>query len=344
MRVVVHAGMHKTGTTAVQDRLVRTRFGDLDYATGPSPNHSGLFVLLFHEPVECFHLFRKQGLNRPALLRQREYWRERLIRQLKQTSAPTFVFSGEEFSTILTEEELQNFREFIQRHADFLEIYLYVRAPVAYMQSAFQQRVQHGLDRLQPETLWPHYRRRVEKLDKVFGRAAVNLRTYDPRRFVDGDVASDFAIWIGVEPPPSPPTRANDSLSLEATALLFTQRKLERRAVSEASSDMRANARFVAALRRIGTRKLRFAPRLVAPVIDAHHDDLEWIEARLGEQLLDDAAESGAMLRSEADLLAVAEQNRDQLERVLAEEIGADTDPGSAALVPRPKGSGSMHE
>jgi len=50
MKIVIHPGMHKTGSSAIQNHFFETAYPGLRYARWNGSNHSGLFVLLFQEP------------------------------------------------------------------------------------------------------------------------------------------------------------------------------------------------------------------------------------------------------------------------------------------------------
>lgn len=43
MKIVIHAGMHKTGSSAIQDHFFDSAYPGLRYARWNGGNHSGLF-------------------------------------------------------------------------------------------------------------------------------------------------------------------------------------------------------------------------------------------------------------------------------------------------------------
>ena len=65
----------------------------------------------------------------------------------------------------------------------------YVKRPISFMQSAFQQRIKTNLRRLDVASgLWPKYRDRLEKMDEIFGRENVDLHVFDSSTLIKGDV------------------------------------------------------------------------------------------------------------------------------------------------------------
>ena len=79
----------------------------------------------------------------------------------------------------------------------------YVRPPVAFKTSLFQQRVKHGLGAFNIDGIRPKYRKRFRKFDTVFGTGNVTLRKFDPATFPDRCVVRDFCQQLGI-PAPSP--------------------------------------------------------------------------------------------------------------------------------------------
>jgi len=96
------------------------------------------------------------------------------------------------------------------------------------MQSMFQEGVRNGRAVFNPRLLWPRYRHRIGRLDRIFGRENVTLRKFDPKTLKNGSVVDDLAEFAGIALPPGSAGNTNKSLSLEALALLFVQRKFGR--------------------------------------------------------------------------------------------------------------------
>lgn len=326
--------MHKTGSSSIQRTLQRQDLGNTRYLDWRSPNHSALFALLFHEPVEEYHAFSGNGIPRDHLLEDRATWMTRLNEQMLSHDYDRVLFSAEDISGGYR-DAVARMAEFFRERSSDIEVIAYVRPPISFMQSAFQQRVRSGgLNHLDPATLWPGYRARFNKLDQIFGRANVKLKKFSAGKLIGGDVVLDIAQELGVNLVEELIVRGNESASLEAVALLFAQRHLGDGFVKGFAGAQRGNTRFISALDKIGTRKLIFAPKLVEPVIEANRADLDWIEERLGESLLDTPQSSDLQISSEADLLVVAEECSGELEDLLINLIRSDV-PGEHGRIAR---------
>lgn len=334
MRAVVHAGMHKTGTSSIQDSLKAASLGKLHYLDWQAANHSAMFALLFHEPVEQYHAFKGNGATREELLRKREIWHDRLLAQMSSSKYESIILSAEDIS-LAEIGALERLRKVLDDYCSDIQVIAYAREPVAFMQSAFQQRVRGGgLNKLVPAALWPNYRNRFEKIDLVFGRENVKLKKFSAPELVDGDVVADFSNELGISLKKDEYIRSNASYTLEALSLLFAQRYLGDGFVRGFPGAQRSNTRFVAALGEIGSQKFQFAASLVDPVLEANRQDLEWMEERLGSSLRrDDRESTGRLIGSEEDLLSIAEENRAELENLLMRIIQSETSDPHGRLV-----------
>lgn len=329
MRVIIHVGMHKTGSSSIQNYFAQHAGDGIKYASWRGPNHSGLFALLFQELEEAktYHGFNVRGqdfLDRLGELQS--LWRKRLDADLAEAKASgkDFILSAEDISAPPFEKATIAMRDLFEQWTDEIVVIGYVRPPLSYARSAFQQRLKGGaVDRLKIFGLWPAYRKRFEKLDTTFGRGRVHLKKFDPDALFGGNVVTDFGHQIGVDVDVSKAERANATLSLEATALLFLQRLHGDGYVGGFPGAPAANDRFIAALGRIGSRQLGFSDALWGPVLRHNDEDMKWMEARLGTDLADKPDARYTAIDSEDDLIAIALENYPALEKVLIDSIKA---------------------
>jgi len=258
----------------------------------------------------------------------KERWLESLKEDLAQSEGKTLVFSAEDISAPQFRNAVVRMHEFFKSHAAQIEVVGYVRSPLSFAVSAFQQMLKDGgLNKLHVEALWPHYRSRFGMLEEVFGINNMMLRVYDPADLERGDVVSDFASILGVSMRGPPPTQINTSLSAEATALLFVQRRLGDGYLSGFMGAQAGNNSFVDKLQTIGERKMTFSEEIWNPVLERHVDDLKWIEKRLGRNL-DHVYPAGAFrIGSESDLIQLALQSYDAVETLLFDSVRTSSRP-----------------
>ncbi|GHE20545.1 hypothetical protein [Halomonas urumqiensis] len=308
--IIIHIGMHKTGSTSIQETLSRINMADMEYLDLGHSNHSGFLATCLLKHPELYHNHFRNGLNREGALNLQSDYLTKLHSTLLHCSSRRAIVSAEYLSQPgVSIGELVKLNNFLSDYASRIKIYGYVRSPVGFMQSAFQQRLKGGgRVQLNAQQLYPCYRARFEKYDKVFGRDNVELIPFKVDSLAKSDVVHDFAQRIGVSLSGSEIFRANESLSLEAVSLLYAFCNFGVLA-SPYQGFTNDHHRLVRVLSTLGESKLAFSGSLVENVLDANHDDLSWISHRVGESILDCHRGDGFSVACEQDLFSVALDN-----------------------------------
>jgi len=324
--LILHAGMQKTGSTAIQDMLSRASLKSHFYVKWRGSNHSGLFRLLYEEPVEEYRHFKNSGRSREQLLEDRLIWRETLEQQLNEQPGLTGIFSAEDTSAC-NQSTLRRFADHLAEIGAQVKVVAYVRPPISYIASSFVQGLRGGgITSFQVSRIWPHYRLRLGMLDRVFGRDRVELRRYAREDLVDGDIVADFFAGIDEVPPAKRKGFGNESLTLEATAMLYVQRKFAGGARFGSPARVRANSRFVKLLAGFGQHRFTLQESVVRPAYRKQRADVAWIEKRLGRPMDDLTACSEDGVASKADLVRVARANAAAFDEFVAELPAGETD------------------
>ena len=200
-RFFIHIGMHKTGSSSIQESFFNSRERLLSRGINYlslAANHSGSMYTLFSEHAHAYRPNLRRGADTPekAAIR-REAIRGDLIRELEGNKSAKFIVSGEDLSRLRL-AEVTRLRDTLLPHASGFTIIIYVREPYSFLSSAVQQRVQRGFsfDQIWREPHLPNYRARIEPYIAAFGRENVDIRMFPP---IDcgGDVVRDFVAAIG---------------------------------------------------------------------------------------------------------------------------------------------------
>lgn len=330
-RCVIHIGMRKTGTSSIQQSLVGFADDEFVYADiNGHPNHgAALYSIVADDPrALVFHQRRNEAAY--PLAAYIEDVKAGLALAIEKSEGRTVIFSGEACSYMFKEAELARLRDYLSRWFTQIDVVAYVRSPVGYMESNFQQRIKDAARRLDLEVDYFDYQGHFAMFDDVFGRENVHLWKFDPKSFVGRCVVQDFCSRLGIAFPKDRIVRVNESLSREAVALLFAFRKYGT-AWGSTAMNGRENQQLVEQLRKIGGSKFRLSPEAVRPILDRNREDIEWMERRLGESFDEvlGAHESGA-IRVESDLEDAGPDAVKELLRLL----GARRPPGVSGATP----------
>jgi hypothetical protein len=224
----IHIGVHKTGTKSIQHTLAKNRKTLLAHGINSlpgDPNHGpDLISLLSENPHEETRNIRKH-VDTPEKAAVRNAATARRIRKaLARNRSPKMVISGEGLSG-LSEPEMHRLKQMLAPYAAGYRIIVYVRDPYEYANSASLQHLKAGavLGVGDAKIPMPHYRRKLERYIAVFGRENIDIRVFNPRRFVGGDLVTDFLSAIGESPQLAQSlevVRANESMSHEAALIL----------------------------------------------------------------------------------------------------------------------------
>lgn len=330
MKIIIHVGMHKTGSSSIQHTFAQLNHPSFEYIdSGSTGNHSGLFVLLFQDAdkVADHHSNKARGPEfAQKLPAMRDEARAKVLGQLANAGDKTVIFSAEAISSPPFENAVQRLHDFCLDWTSDILVVGYVRPPAGVIPSAFQQILQTGnVARLDDGGAVPHYRARFQRIDRIFGRERVYLKEFSSNALLHSDVVQDFTNLIGLPPLAKDQiVRTNESLSLEAAALLYVQRHLGRGLVAGFEGANRANKAFIARLATIGHRKFAFSPQMLAPILEKERGDIAWMEDRLGHEFSGGSAAHKDAISTLDDLVDIALEQYDAVQELLGEKAAVE--------------------
>ena len=326
-KCILHVGMHKTGSTSIQNSLAELDDEKFYYARIlSSPNHSVGMFGAFAERPDRGHV-RKMVLRRKRTVEEIVGEAKRGIKaSITEAGERTLVISGEGMLR-LGEKDLQRLRMFFERHGyNEFEILAYIRPPGGYMSSAIQQRIRAGgFKDFRIEKSLPDYREKFEKFDQVFGAENVKLSKFDRALLKNGDVVEDFCERSGIPVDSIEIIRKNEAVS-RLTVLLVYQ--YHRHCDVEQLPPLKAgqSLRLAELLQKLDPAKFKLTPDVLAPMIEKIKPDIEWMEKRLGQSLDEELGGNDELgIGSQADLMKPVEGINAKLRQVLAEAgVGLD--------------------
>lgn len=308
-RLILHIGMHKTGTTAIQEALAGYDAQGTRMARLRHPNHSIHMLTCFASDPTRYHVWVRQGLPPDRVLRIREAMRRELADELALPRQQLLI-SGEEMSLMLP-PSIRDMAETLRARSPDVAVLAWLRPAASYIASALQQMIRAGQDHARLPR--PSYRARFEAHAATFGRAAMVYRAYHP----GASSVGAFCDLVGIPRQEVADRRENVALSETALRLIWL---LNRTGPPTTGTPARLAARS-ATIRHLALRfpgRLDLPAELVAGGIDAA--DIAWAEAETGltlSQGLPDIDPDRAQRRLEAWLVDVT----DAMDEALDEDL-----------------------
>ncbi len=214
--IILHIGMHKTGSTAIQSALVGYDRDGARYADLGRANHSVPLMFAFDRETTCetSSWIKHFGFTRDLCSRLASNAHVALDRELS-LDRRMLIFSGEALS-VWSEQAVLALAHRLHGCAEIIRVIAYVRDPVDYANAIVQQRVKTRAPLL---PLPSRYQQSLGAYMTAFGHDQVHLRRYDRSHFLHGSVVADFAGQIriaGVEHN----IQSNEAASFDAIRLL----------------------------------------------------------------------------------------------------------------------------
>lgn len=275
--VILHVGMHKTGTTSIQRSLQDLSSQGARYVQMGGSNHSAPIVTAFHDDPTEMGLHRRAGREAGTLAEYRQTMRDRLDKELsRRPEFDRFVISGEGI-VALPPPALKDLRSVLLSHVDQVQVFAYIREPVGFSVSAFQQRVKNGGRAFRLSQ--PEYRKKFQRFINVFGPEHFSAKVFARDQLKDGSVVADFCHLWSLPFDRSKEVRSNESISEPVVKLLHLFNR-EGPAPEQNRRWLNARADFGAALAAHFPGRFELPQQFHGQAIDV--DDLAWLERRLG--------------------------------------------------------------
>ncbi len=273
---VLHVGMPKTGTTAIQRALYGYDDGSCRYADLGESNHSVALNMAFGD-LKQMDTEAGQGSYADHAIEIQKAMREKVAVSLS-AKGDRVVFSGENIWT-MDEASLRLLRNFLLERSERIQLVLFVRDPLTWAASWTQQVIKQGLE-LRTDVISAHPRERYTRLARVFGAQAIEVFRYEDVEEQDGDAVTFFARHFGLDPEKLNRGRAKENPSLpEATTQAVCRIRSNKAVLSRFRNDADARRTFLKRLNKLVDRTQLIDARHFANAIDP--DDYDFLNALL---------------------------------------------------------------
>ncbi|MDO9106916.1 MAG: hypothetical protein Q7U57_18390 [Methylovulum sp.] len=283
MRIIVHFGMPKTGSTSIEQTLYKSRDKlNICYPDLGSFAHNAHLSQAFREMLGV------RSANTIFFAKKKELALSKLKKVLDlNSSEKDILLSSELLSNAFSINELKALHSVLVKYTKEVIAVGYIRTPKAYIESAFQQRLKTGkVSSFDLEPCFPYYQFFFEKFDQVFGAENVHFWKFDPINFPNGCVVTDFCQRLAIDIPPDSIVSVNQGISLDSIPLLYAYAKYQQNFKFNLPSE--AKLTFSINVPSQHNKKLRFASEVITPILEKNRHHIEWMENRMSVSLAED--------------------------------------------------------
>lgn len=205
MKLIIHIGWHKTGSTALQKFCLKNSAALVSQKV--IIPETGLLTVAHHRiPWSVQHEKRNPWAHSSGHSHEDASLVESMLAECRARGATTAIISSEEFCT-LTEEEIRILGTFLV--AEDVTIVAYLRSQDELLDSFYrmlvrwsERRICDDFDEFMEgllESAFLNYYDNISRWSQVFGTERIVLRKYDRSTMMDGDISTDFMNTIGVD-------------------------------------------------------------------------------------------------------------------------------------------------
>lgn len=290
MKLILHLGTGKTGSSAIQQALRKSARELEDVGVYFDPNNAGQNILqaLIRDQSQWSRYFRTRPDPEKIVQKAREVL-QRILRAIDSNKYRRIIISGENLFQF-DAEEIDRFTSIFARKGLEIVTVCYVRRPSMHWASLSQQI-------LKASTRFPHpsrYRYRVRsKLELWADAPGVSqqiVRSFERSSLIGGNVVSDFVETVLPEARGIIDERmvSNASLSAEAIIMMQRYRAITHKGRNDVFTEQ--GTKVVQALRALMTDEpgtpFKAKPYLLDYVDRVHLEQTRWLQQKYGISLL----------------------------------------------------------
>lgn len=295
-KIILHAGLHKTGTTTIQNVLFQNRsilkkrnilYPEFSINNRVFTNHSVPLLIQFASNPEKIHHVIIRGLgSRHKVLKQKAVHLADLKRQIAESKPDTLLISAEGLSSQKFKiQDLKAMKAYFEEHYGNVQfqVILTLRNPVKFFPSIIQQQLK-GLQTLHSShERWlalsdGFFKKIVENFIDVFGYEHITLVKFEDLIKHPKGMACAILEALGYEDIKLSRKRTvhkNSSMSLEACALMSSINATVPKIIVNKFNPDRKGFKSTKIIH-IPGEKFVLNAKLLQKIVEPTKDDLDW--------------------------------------------------------------------
>lgn len=310
MAVVLHFGVHKTGSSSIQNALANHNLSDgWKYIHFGQPNSSLITRAAYSigrntsNSPELRHLIAAGDGEEVRRRKIRDYIQSELSRF---SSSKNCIYSAEAI-VMLNQAELSRLQKDLGRIGSDVRAVAYIRDPASFFTSAYQQTLKRKFISLEEHNLKLRYSKRLMKFHTVFGSQKTQLWRFEPSRFLEEDIVLDFCDRVGCKMENYRSVRSNERVSSDAFKLLYIYRR-------KYNKWARPDSDLLAYLATYPGKKMEFGADLIRAKITVPNKDFNWLHRHHDIDFSDVWPPQGDGLNDVSEMYTVSDKGLQKLQ------------------------------
>ncbi|MEO1563798.1 MAG: hypothetical protein AAFR98_10220 [Pseudomonadota bacterium] len=224
--VILHIGLHKTGTTAIQHAFSGYDDGTTIYGRFGDPNHGNAVIAALTKRKTGDPRYAGDRTEIARKLNRFKIW-VRMQSHLYRPDRERLILSGESMCMFAPDEK-RDLVDYFRNKGLHVQVVCYVREPLGLSASRFQELVKQGRGEVTPDAL--SFRKFISPFAEVLPQEDLIVRDFGAEVAEHGDIVGSFANVFGLQRP-NFSQNINVSLSAVSVKLLFRCNQMRTRAL-----------------------------------------------------------------------------------------------------------------
>ena len=212
--VILHIGLHKTGSTSIQKALKGYNKDGVKAIGFEEENHSIPMYTIFSENRYDYHIWRNENYCRGDIEKKKNDYLKILSSECGNDKIKTLIISGEDLS-VLNNSEVKILADYLRTKNVKTTIICYVRDPLSWIASNSQERVKAGWPLIKIDEI---FKRSIQNYMQYFGRENIQIYDFQESIKLTDSIVSHFSEILSIDI--KEPLRENESLNAVQFALM----------------------------------------------------------------------------------------------------------------------------
>ena len=210
MKLILHIGTEKTGTTSIQKFLLKNREAlnkqNILYpksTCGLLGNHRWVPTFAYNEKFEDDFIIKNFNCNSTLRKDSLDKKLDEFKKEISNSNANICLLSSEHFSSRLVNiQEIYKLKSILEDFFDEISIILYIRKPINYAISLLSTELISGGTPLGLDL--ESFKKRsnlnlIQKWEEVFSIKNIKIKLFEKNDFLEGDLLKDFSKECGIQ-------------------------------------------------------------------------------------------------------------------------------------------------